>query len=109
MYDNVIVMLILWRHQNATVEKRKCSRILAECLKNESTNFHQIYVIFRQSDTEAFKIKRMEIIIHCCHGSQFMREFWAKNHDFKIIMKLNFYNSELILRFWVNPIRYGLF
>ena len=22
-------------------------------------------------------------VIHCCHGNQFMRECWAKNHDLR--------------------------
>ena len=55
-------MLILWRHQNATAEKnRGFSRVLAEYLKNGSTDFHQTYVIFRQSYIEVFEIKRLKI------------------------------------------------
>ena len=33
---------------------------------------------------EVFEIKKIEDkTIHCCHGNQFMRECWAKNHDLR--------------------------
>ena len=55
IFDDVIVMLILWRHQNATAEKnRRFSKVLAEYLKNCSTDFHQTFVTFRQSNIEVF-------------------------------------------------------
>ena len=55
-------MLILLRHQNETAEKNsRFSRVLAEYLKNGSTDFHQSYVSFRQSYIEVFEIKRLKI------------------------------------------------
>ena len=57
-FDDVIVMLILWRYQNETAEKNsRFSRVLAEYLKNGSTDFHQTYVSFRQSYIEFLKLK----------------------------------------------------
>ena len=55
--DDVIVILILWRHQNVTTEKVKFSRDFAEYLKNISADFHQTYAIFMQSSIVIFKIK----------------------------------------------------
>ena len=50
IFDDVLVMLNLCCHQNATAEKnRRFSRVLAEYLKNSSTNFHQAYVILGNS------------------------------------------------------------
>ena len=57
MLDDVIVMLILWRHQNATAKSRRFSRVFAEYLENCSTDFHQRYDIFRQSSIVSFEIK----------------------------------------------------
>ena len=54
-------MLILWRHQNATAKKSGTfSKVFAEYLKNDSTDFHQTYVIFRQSSIVSFEIKRLK-------------------------------------------------
>ena len=39
-------------------KSRRFSRVLAEYLKNNSTDFHQTYVIFRQLYIEVFEIKR---------------------------------------------------
>ena len=39
----------------------RLSRVLAEYLKNGSTDFHQTYVIFKQSYTEVFEIKGLKI------------------------------------------------
>ena len=62
MFDDVIILLILWRHQNETAEKiTDFLSISAEYLKNSSTDFHQTYVTFRQVYLEAFKIKRWKI------------------------------------------------
>ena len=50
MFDDVIVMLILRRHLTTTAEKnRRFTRVLAEYLKNSSTDFHHSCVTFRQS------------------------------------------------------------
>ena len=35
--------------------------VLAEYLRNGSTDFHQYYVIFRQSYAEVFEIRRLNI------------------------------------------------
>ena len=40
MFDDIIIILISWRHQDATAENREFSRVLAEYLKNGSTDFH---------------------------------------------------------------------
>ena len=61
IFDDVIIMLILWRHQNETAENSRFSRVLAEYLKDGSTDFHQTYVSFTQSYIEVFEIKRFEI------------------------------------------------
>ena len=59
--EDVIVMLILLRHQNATAKKvERFLRVFAEYLKNGSTDFHQAYVIFWQSSKESFEIKRLK-------------------------------------------------
>ena len=51
-------MLNLWGHQNAIAEKnRRFSRVLAEYLKNSSTDFHQTYVTFGQSYINVLEIK----------------------------------------------------
>ena len=63
-------------------KSRRFSRVLAEHLKNGSNDFHQPYVIFGQSSIEVFKIKILKTD-HRCHGNQFMRECWAKNHDLR--------------------------
>ena len=57
--DDVVVMLILRRHQNATAKNRRFLRVFAEYLKNSSTDFYQTYLIFRQSSIEVFEIKRL--------------------------------------------------
>ena len=62
IFDDVIVMLILWRHQNETAGKNnRFSSVLAEYLKNGPTDFHQTYVIFRQVYIEVFEMKRLKI------------------------------------------------
>ena len=58
MFDDVIVMLILCRHQNETAEKIADFRaFLAEYLKNAPTDFHQTYVIFKQLYIKVLKLK----------------------------------------------------
>ena len=37
-------------------------RVVAEYLKNGSTDFHQAYVIFKQSSIEVFEIKRLKTV-----------------------------------------------
>ena len=55
-FDDVSVMLILWRHQNATAKKdRRFSRVFAEYL--QTVQLIITYVIFRQSSIVAFEIK----------------------------------------------------
>ena len=72
MFDDVIVILILETSSKwDSVKSGRFSRVLTEYLKNSSTDFHQTYVIFRQSYI-GFEIK------DCCHGNQFIRECWAK-------------------------------
>ena len=54
-FDNVIVILILWRHWNATAIKMWDFReFLTEYLKNGITDFHQTYVIFGESPIASF-------------------------------------------------------
>ena len=52
-FDDVIKMRQL--------KNRRFSRVLAEYLKNSITDFHQTYVIFRQSHIQVFEIKRLKI------------------------------------------------
>ena len=59
MFDDVIIMSILRRHQNVTAKKRFL-RVFAEYLKNGSIDFHQTYVIFRQLSILPFEIKRLK-------------------------------------------------
>ena len=59
MFDGVVVMLILRRHQNATAEKVEDFRGFLN-LKNGSSDFHQAYVVFRQSSAVSFEIKRLK-------------------------------------------------
>ena len=62
IFDDVIVMLIIWHHQNVTAEKTEGFwGVLAEYLKNSTTDFHQTYDIFRQSYMKVFEIKRLKI------------------------------------------------
>ena len=65
------------------LKSKRFPRVFAEYLKHGSFDFHQTYVIFRQSSIETFQIKILRQLIHCCHGNQFIRECWAKNHDLK--------------------------
>ena len=62
MFDDVIVMLILWRHQYATAKDgfRGFSRVFDQYLKKGSIDFHQTYVIFRQSSIVSFEIKTLK-------------------------------------------------
>ena len=43
------------------LKKSRFSRVLAEYLKNGSTDFHQTYVSFRQAYIEVFEVKRLKI------------------------------------------------
>ena len=52
-FDDVIKM----RH----LKTRKFSKLLAEYLRNGSTDIHQTYVSLRQSYNKVFKIKILEI------------------------------------------------
>ena len=62
IFDDVIVISILCCHQIETAERNsRFSRVLAEYLKNSSTDFHQNYVSFRQSYIDVFEIKRLKI------------------------------------------------
>ena len=65
------------------MKNSRFSSVLAEYLKNGPTDFHQIYPMFRQLYIKVLKLKDWRQIIHCCHGNQFMRECWAKNHDLR--------------------------
>ena len=58
-FDDVIVMLILSRHQNALAKKVGFRGFLLY-LKNGSTDFHQTYVMFMQSSIVFFEIKRLK-------------------------------------------------
>ena len=60
IFDGIIVMVILWRHQYAAAKKVEGFRGFAEYLKNGSPDFHQTYVIFRQSSIKVFEIKRLK-------------------------------------------------
>ena len=59
-FDDVVVMLILLHHQDATAKKSRLSRVFAEYLKSSSTVFHKPFAIFRKSLTVSFKIKRLK-------------------------------------------------
>ena len=62
IFDVVIVMLILSRHQNETAEKNsRFSSVFAEYFKNGSADFQQTYVIFRQSYIQVSEIERLKI------------------------------------------------
>ena len=54
------------------------SRVLAEYLEKGSTDFHQTYHLLYP-----FKLKDRRQVILCCHGTQFMRECWAKCYDLR--------------------------
>ena len=43
------------------LKNSRFSRVLAEYLKNGSTDFHNTYVSFRQVHIEIFEIKRLKI------------------------------------------------
>ena len=43
------------------LKSRRFSRVLTEYLKNGSTDFHQTYIIFRQSYIKVFEIKILKI------------------------------------------------
>ena len=43
------------------LKRGRFSRVLAEYLKNDSTDFHSTCVIFRQSHIEVFEIERLKI------------------------------------------------
>ena len=43
------------------LKDRRFSRVLAEYLKNGSTDFHQTCVIYRQSYIDGFEIKELKI------------------------------------------------
>ena len=62
IFGDIIVVLILWRHQNETAEKNsRFFSVLAKYLKNGLADFHQTYVIFRQPHIEPFEIKELKI------------------------------------------------
>ena len=43
-----------------SLKSRRFSKVFAEYLKNSSTDFHQTYLIFRQSSIDVFEIKRLK-------------------------------------------------
>ena len=53
-FDDVIKMLKL--------KRKRFLKVFAECFKNSSIDFHQTYVIFRQSSIVSFEIKRSFIV-----------------------------------------------
>ena len=65
------------------LKSRRFLRVLAEYLKNDSTNFNETYVILRQSTTEVVEFNRLKTGHSLFHGNQFMGEFLAKNHDLR--------------------------
>ena len=50
--------------------KSRFSRVFAEYLKNGPTDFHHTYVIFRQSSTVSYEIKRLKPGHLLLHGNQ---------------------------------------
>ena len=54
------------------LKSRRFSRVFAEYLRNGSIDFHQTYVIFRQSSMVFFEIKRLKtghvyfVVVVCC-------------------------------------------
>ena len=74
----------------------KFSRVFAEYLKNGSTDFYLMYVMFRKSSIVSFEIEDWRKVIHCCHGNQFMIEFWV-NKSWSKRIKVTFF-----LRFRTN-------
>ena len=85
IFDDVIVMLILLRHQNATIEKIVGFRGFGLIgSKTVQLIFTKLISFLGNHIWKFFKLKdwRLEVI-HCCHGNQFIRECWAKNHDLR--------------------------
>ena len=62
VFDDVIGMLILLRHQNSTAEKiEDFRRFWLNISKKVRQTFQKIDVPFRQSCIKVFEIKRLEI------------------------------------------------
>ena len=84
IFDVVIVMLILWRHQNATAKKVEGFRgFWLNISKTVQLIFTKLMSFLGNHLKKFFKLKDWRQVIHCGHGNQFMRECWAKNHDLR--------------------------
>ena len=83
-FDDVIVMLILWPHQNVTAEKVEGFRwFRLNISKTVQQIFTKLMSLLGNHISTFLKLKYWRQVIHCCHGNQFMRECWAKNHDLR--------------------------
>ena len=64
-------------------QKSRFLRVSDEYLKNDSTDFHQTYVIFKQSSKVTFEIKTLKTGHSLLPWQQVLEGGWTKNHELR--------------------------
>ena len=72
-YDVIIILMCF--------DRQKSGRFLLNMILYLKTVRLIFTKLMRKLSIVSFEIKRLKIVLLCCHGNQSMMECWAKNHD----------------------------
>ena len=87
------------------LKSRRFSRVFAEYLKTVQLIFAKLMSFLGHHLWYLLKLWHWRQFIHCCHGNQFMRVCWAKNHDLREEM---WYFLKISNRYCVYELRFEI-